>query len=78
MHPPKLPVFNSDSIRIVCISDTHGDDPSLSVPPGDIFIHAGDLGGPNRGTKEEMKSAYVWIEALPHLVKVVVAGKKLC
>jgi hypothetical protein len=70
-----LPTMSSDVIRIVCISDTHGDDPSLSIPQGDIFIHAGDMGGKNRGTPAEMKLAYDWIAALPHQVKVVVAGE---
>jgi predicted phosphodiesterase len=30
-------------VRIVCISDTHGQHANLSVPDGDILIHAGDF-----------------------------------
>jgi len=30
-------------VRIVCISDTHGQHAKLSVPDGDILIHAGDF-----------------------------------
>ena len=31
------------SVRIVCISDTHGQHAKLSVPAGDVLIHAGDF-----------------------------------
>jgi hypothetical protein len=77
MSVQDLPVFPSDILRIVCISDTHGDDPTTSIPPGDIFIHAGDMGGKDKGTAEEMKTAYEWISSLPHRVKIVVSGKTL-
>ena len=30
-------------IRIVAISDTHGNHWSLDVPEGDILLHAGDM-----------------------------------
>jgi predicted phosphodiesterase len=30
-------------VRIVCISDTHGQHAKLSVPAGDVLIHAGDF-----------------------------------
>jgi predicted phosphodiesterase len=30
-------------IKIVCISDTHGLHRNLSIPEGDILIHAGDI-----------------------------------
>ena len=30
-------------VRIVCISDTHGQHAKLSVPVGDVLIHAGDF-----------------------------------
>ena len=66
-------VFPSETLRIVCISDTHGEDPSPRLPPGDIFIHAGDLTDP--GSLLELERAYGWISKLPYPVKVVVAGK---
>lgn len=68
-----LPVFASATLRIVCISDTHGEDPSARIPGGDIFIHAGDLTDP--GSLPDLQKAYEWISKLPHRVKVVVAGK---
>jgi 3',5'-cyclic AMP phosphodiesterase CpdA len=71
--PSDLVVFPSKTIRIVCISDTHGEDPSPRIPPGDILIHAGDLTDP--GSLLELERAYQWISKLSHPVKVVVAGK---
>jgi len=68
-------IFDSKSIEVVCISDTHNDDCGQHVPPGDIFIHAGDF--TDDGTDEELQVAFDWISALPHKVKVIVAGKPL-
>jgi 3',5'-cyclic AMP phosphodiesterase CpdA len=68
-----LHVFQSDAVEIVCISDTHNDNPSSKIPPGDIFIHAGDL--VRKGEFEELQTAFEWISALPHKVKVIVAGR---
>lgn len=61
-------------IRIVCISDTHNDDCTESLPDGDILIHSGDM--TNDGTMEELHAAYDWIAALPHRVKIVIAGMR--
>ena len=30
-------------VRIICISDTHGQHAGLRLPEGDILIHAGDF-----------------------------------
>ena len=30
-------------MRIVALSDTHGQHGHIAVPPGDVLIHAGDL-----------------------------------
>jgi calcineurin-like phosphoesterase family protein len=61
-----------DRVRIVCISDTHNDDCTASLPDGDILIHAGDM--TDDGTIEELTAAYKWISALPHKTKIIVAG----
>lgn len=66
-------VFLQEKLRILCTSDTHNNDPSAHVPHGDIFIHAGDL--TDRGTFAELQTAFAWIAALPHPVKVVIAGR---
>jgi len=61
--------------RIVCISDTHNQQPSL--PKGDILIHAGDL--TNQGSASELTRALKWLEKQDFEVKVVIAGKQyLC
>ncbi|KAG8679346.1 hypothetical protein FRC08_017035 [Ceratobasidium sp. 394] len=59
-----------NSVRIVCISDTHGAEPA--VPDGDILIHAGDM--TMTGSATQLRSAVAWISSLPHPIKLVVAG----
>ena len=59
-----------DSIRIVCISDTHTNTPSL--PSGDVLIHAGDL--TNAGTVAEIQAQVDWLSTLPFEHIVVIAG----
>lgn len=59
-------------IRIVAVADTHLYHKKLSVPDGDILIHAGDLA--IRGGLEEIAAAAAWIKSLPHACKIVVAG----
>jgi hypothetical protein len=73
-NPADLVTFDSPLLRIACVSDTHNDDPTAKVPSADLFIHAGDM--TNEGTLQELTKAYEWIAALPHRVKVVVAGKQ--
>ena len=34
---------DTPTLRLVCISDTHGHHRSLELPPGDVLVHAGDL-----------------------------------
>lgn len=68
-----LPTFPSSSLRIVCVSDTHNDNPTPQVPDGDIFIHAGDI--VDRGsTLEQYTAAIEWISNLPHKLKILTAG----
>ena len=57
-------------LRMVCISDTHGQTPHL--PRGDILIHAGDLC--QQGTPEELRKVVKWLEATEFRLKIVVAG----
>lgn len=59
-------------MRIVCLSDTHNYHDRISVPPGDLVVHAGDL--TNSGTGEELREALDWLGRLPHAHKVVIAG----
>lgn len=64
--PPK----NKPPVRIVCLSDTHTN--TISVPAGDVLIHAGDL--TNAGTADEIQRQLDWLAAQPHREKIVVAG----
>ena len=64
--PPK----HKPTIRVVCISDTHTN--TLSLPNGDLLIHAGDL--TNAGTVEEIQKQLDWLASQPHREKVVIAG----
>lgn len=57
-------------VSIVCISDTHGR--SFPIPDGDVLIHAGDL--TQTGSFDELEQALLWLAALPHPIKVIVAG----
>lgn len=57
-------------MRIVCVSDTHEQEPEL--PLGDILIHAGDLtlDGSLRSTGLALK----WLRQQPHKHKIFVGG----
>ena len=56
----------------MAVADTHLVHDALTVPAGDLFIHAGDLC--RGGSIDELARAAAWIEALPHATKIVVAG----
>ena len=59
-------------MRIICISDTHCNHDEITVPEGDVLVHAGD--SCVRGTLEELKSFGEWLVDLPHARKVIVLG----
>lgn len=67
---PLYPPRGRAPIRVVCISDTH--DGVVDVPPGDVLIHAGDLS--DDGSAAAIQRQLDWLKALPHPVKVVIAG----
>jgi predicted phosphodiesterase len=46
-----------ESVKVVCISDTHNEQPL--VPLGDILIHAGDL--TVNGTFSELQAQLPWL-----------------
>lgn len=62
--------YGQDTIRVVCISDTHNTRPE--VPPGDVLIHAGDL--TENGSFDEMQKELRWLSSQPHRYKILVAG----
>ncbi len=59
------------SVRIVVISDTHGNH-DFHVPEGDILIHAGDF--TRRGTMDELRLFDAFLRRQPHPHKFVVSG----
>lgn len=59
-------------MKFVAISDTHGQHQNCDIPPGDVFIHAGDFS--NLGTESEIRRFMDWVEQLPHTHKILVAG----
>ncbi len=59
-------------MKVVFISDTHNQHHSLSVPTGDVLIHAGDVSG--RGTRREIEDFLQWFSAQPHTHKIFIAG----
>jgi len=64
--------MRASSLKVVCISDTHGDHEKVTLSPGDVLIHAGDLTG--HGTKEETQAFFNWFEMQSYSRKICVAG----
>ncbi len=61
-----------ESVRIVCLSDTHNLHAELDVPDGDVLLHAGDFTG--HGSEAEVAAFGEFLADLPHAEKVIVAG----
>jgi Icc-related predicted phosphoesterase len=59
-------------MRIVCLSDSHGQHRAVPIPPGDVVIHAGDVS--KRGENEELADFLDWFGGLPHRYKIFVGG----
>lgn len=59
-------------MRIVCISDTHGQEAGLNLPDGDMLIHAGDL--TLSGTTTQINESLAYFAKLPYKYKIIIAG----
>lgn len=59
-------------MRLVLISDTHGQHERLEIPAGDVLIHAGDL--TTHGQITELPAFNDFLRGLPHRHKFIVAG----
>jgi len=59
-------------MRFVCISDTHSLHRSLTIPDGDILIHAGDI--TREGEVDTVYDFSIWLAELPHRHKIVIPG----
>jgi Icc-related predicted phosphoesterase len=66
-------VTKATSVRIVCLSDTHGLHRRLTLPQADILIHSGDFMVHGRST-DEIDDFNAWLGSLPHKHKIVIAG----
>ncbi len=67
-----LEQVQSRGLRVVALADTHLFHEELAVPDGDILVHAGDL--LQHGSLDELARAADFFRALPHPIKVIVAG----
>ena len=59
-------------MRIVFISDTHGQHSSLLLPEGDMIIHAGDF--TSKGTAAQVNDFLYWFKKLPFRYKIFIGG----
>jgi predicted phosphohydrolase len=59
-------------MRIIAISDTHGQHGKLVLPTGDVLLHAGDVS--SRGREAEVLDFLQWFAAQPHAHKIMIAG----
>lgn len=59
-------------MKILAISDTHGQHASLQLPEADMIIHAGDIS--RKGTENQVRDFLQWFSALPHRHKIFIAG----
>jgi len=68
--PPK----DANSVRFVCISDTHGRHWEMTqrLPAGDVLLHAGDFS--MSGEEAEVLDFSSWLRSLHFSKKVIIAG----
>lgn len=59
-------------MRIVAISDTHGLHTEITLPPGDVLVHAGDI--TQRGESAAIQDFVRWFGAQHFKHKIFIAG----
>jgi len=62
----------NNSLTLVAISDTHGQHRQVSLPDGDLLIHAGDI--THFGGWATLVDFADWLATQPHAHKIVIAG----
>lgn len=60
-------------LRCVCISDTHLQHEKLTLPPGDVLIHCGDIMQDGE-SMADLAPFLEWIQKQPFAHKIVIAG----
>ncbi|MDE0001998.1 MAG: hypothetical protein OXQ29_04840 [Rhodospirillaceae bacterium] len=61
-------------MRLVLLSDTHGLHREISIPDGDVMVHAGDFC--SEGDAVEARLLAEFLRGLPHQDKVLIAGTR--
>jgi len=59
-------------MKLVMLSDTHGQHQKVKVPNGDILIHCGDFTG--RDSFAELPGFLNWFQNQPHRYKLLIGG----
>lgn len=59
-------------MKIVAISDTHGQHKLLELPQGDMLVHSGDVS--KMGYKDQVKDFLKWFSSLDFKYKIFIAG----
>lgn len=59
-------------MKFIALSDTHGQHADITLPDGDVLLHAGDLS--RRGTENQVKDFLHWFGAQKHRHKIFIAG----
>ncbi|KOY87706.1 metallophosphoesterase [bacterium 336/3] len=59
-------------MKILCISDTHGQHRKLNLPEADMIIHAGDMSG--KGEAWQIREFFEWFSKLSYRYKICIAG----
>jgi len=59
-------------LRVVCISDTHGDHQQVDLPEGDVIVHAGDISA--HGTSSDLDDFLNWFGKQNFKHKLFIAG----
>ena len=59
-------------MELVFISDTHNKHRNVTIPDGDMLIHAGDIS--SRGMESEIDDFFEWFQSQSHRYKIFIAG----
>lgn len=59
-------------MKIVCISDTHGEHELVSLPAGDVLVHAGDITA--HGSYADFIKFIEWFSSHRHEHKIFIGG----
>lgn len=63
-----------NKLRFVCISDTHLKHRSLTMPEGDVLIHAGDFSHWRKGSMDKIREFNAWLGDLKYSYKFLNCG----